>query len=100
PKLLNFGHKQILKRVVKQNNMKSAEQIKSLFNKRTRLDVSTKTIRKNLHKLEFFLAFRHPNFYLLIGNENWYIKKKYWSIRKWKSVIWRDESHITVFKND
>jgi len=54
PKLLNFEHKQVLKRVVKQNNKKSAEQLKKLFNERTGLDVSTKTIRRNLHKINFF----------------------------------------------
>ena len=54
PKLLNFEHKRILKQVVMQNNKKSAEQIKNLFSERTRLDVSTKTIRRNLHELKFF----------------------------------------------
>ncbi|CAB4399421.1 unnamed protein product [Rhizophagus irregularis] len=24
----------------------------------------------------------------------------YWSVRKWKSIIWSDESHFTIFKND
>ena len=31
---------------------------------------------------------------------NWCIERKYWSIRKWKSVIWSDESRFTIFKND
>ena len=31
---------------------------------------------------------------------NWCIERKDWSIRKWKSVIWSDKSHFTIFKND
>ena len=45
---------QVLKRVVKQNNKKLAGQLKKLFNERTGLDVSTKTIRRNLHEIKFF----------------------------------------------
>ena len=104
PKLLKFEHKQILKRVVKQNNKKSAEQIKNLFRERTRLDVSTKTIRRNLHELKFFS--RIPTSKPLLTDRqrenrlNWCIERKNWSIRKWKSVIWSDESRFTIFKND
>ena len=31
---------------------------------------------------------------------NSYIEKKDWFIKKWKSVIWSDESRFTIFKND
>ena len=86
---------------VKQNNKKSAEQIKNLFSERTRLDVST---RRNLHELKFFSHI--PTSKPLLTDQqrenrlNWCIERKNWSIRKWKSVIWSDESRFTIFKND
>ena len=77
---------------------------KNLFSERTRLDVSTKTIRRNLHELKFFS--RIPTSKPLLTDQqrenrlNWCIERKNWSIRKWKSVIWSDESRFTIFKND
>lgn len=31
---------------------------------------------------------------------NWCLEKKDWSVRKWKNIIWSDESRFTIFKND
>jgi hypothetical protein len=57
-----------------------------------------------LHELNIFSHI--PAFNPLLNNKqkenhlNWCIERKGWSIRKWKSVIWSDESHFTIFKND
>jgi hypothetical protein len=31
---------------------------------------------------------------------NWCIERQNWSIKKWKTVIWSDESRFTLFEND
>ena len=104
PKLLNCEHQKTLKKIVKTNNRQSAEQIKNNFQEKTGLQVTTKTIRKNLHELNIFS--RIPAFKPLLNDKqrenrlNWCIERKDWSVRKWKSVIWSDESRFTIFKND
>ena len=57
PKLINKEGQKILKKIVKQNNRKSAEQIKNKFNEKTSINVSTKTIRRTLHEVNIFPMF-------------------------------------------
>jgi len=54
PKLLTNGSQKILKTIVKNNNKKSAEVIKNKFVEKTNIEVSTKTIRRNLHEMQIF----------------------------------------------
>ncbi len=104
PKLLNCEYQKILKKIVQANNYQSAEQIKNKFQEKAGIQVSTKTIRRNLHELNIFS--RIPASKPLLNNKqrenclNWCIERKDWSIRKWKSVIWSDESRFIIFKND
>ena len=104
PKLLNCEHQKILKKIVQANNHQSAEQIKNKFQEKAGIQVSTKTIRRNLHELNIFS--RIPASKPLLNDKqrenrlNWCIERKDWSIRKWKSVIWSDESRFIIFKND
>ena len=48
---MSVDHKNELKKIIKKDNRKSAEQIKDQFNEITDLQVSTKTIRRSLHDL-------------------------------------------------
>src|SRR5581483_2243341 len=104
PKLLNNDHQKSLKSIVKKNNHQSAEQIKNKLQRKTEMQVFTRTIRRNLHELNIFS--RIPACKPLLNDKqrenrlNWCIEKKDWSINKWKSVIWSDESRFTIFKND
>ena len=104
PKLLTNGSQKILKTIVKNNNKKSAEEIKNKFVEKTNIEVSTKTIRRNLHEMQIFsrIPARKP---LLSDQQReqrlrWCIQKRNWTVRKWKSVIWSDESRFTIFAND
>ncbi|CAB4432647.1 unnamed protein product [Rhizophagus irregularis] len=66
------------------------------------MQVSTKTITRNWHELNIFS--RIPACKPLLNNKqrenrlNWCIERKNWSIRKWKSVIWSDESRLQYSK--
>jgi len=51
---LTSKDKTILKKIVKKNNKKSAEQIRNKFIEKTNIEVSTKTIRRNLHEMNIF----------------------------------------------
>ena len=104
PKLLTSKDKTILKKIVKKNNKKSAEQIRNKFIEKTNIEVSTKTIRRNLHEMNIFS--RIPAQKPLLNNQQrenrlkWCIERKDWTVQKWKTIIWSDESRFTIFKND
>jgi transposase len=104
PKLLTFKDKTILKKIVKKNNKKSAEQIRNKFIEKTNIEVSTKTIRRNLHEMNIFS--RIPAQKPLLNDQQrenrlkWCIERKDWTVQKWKTIIWSDESRFTIFKND
>ena len=89
---MNVDHKNELKKIVKKENRKSAEQIKDQFNENTGLQVSTKTIQRSLHDLNIHSCVPASKPFIneqqRINCLNWCIKKKNWSIRKWKNVIW------------
>lgn len=53
PKKTNNDHKKVLKKIVSENNHKSAEIIKNKFNQKTGLQTSIYTIRRSLHDLKF-----------------------------------------------
>ena len=101
---MNADHKNELKKIVKKENRKSAEQIKDQFNENTGLQVSTKTIRRSLHDLNIYsrIPVSKPliNEQQRINRLNWCIEKKDWFIRKWENVIWSDECRFTLFKTD
>jgi len=100
----SFEHQRTLKQIVKNNNRKSAERITNTFNEKTGLNASAKTITRNLHDLNYFS--RVPAVKPLLNDRqgknrlDWCLERKDWSIRKWKNVIWSDESRFTIFKND
>ena len=97
-------NQKILKTIVKNNNKKSAEQIRKKFIEKTNIEVSTKTIRRNLHEMQIFS--RIPAQKPLLSDQQreqrlkWCIDRRDWTVRKWRSVIWSDESRFTIFKND
>ena len=104
PKILDEDNQKKLKVVVNKNNRLSADQIKEKFVETSGVEVSTKTIRRNLHKLGIHsrVAAVKP---LLSEKQReerlkWCLEKRSWGIRKWKSVIWSDESRFTVFRSD
>jgi transposase len=104
PKLLASKDKKILKKITEKNNKKSAEQIRNKFIEKTNIEVSTKTIRRNLHEMNIFS--RIPAQKPLLNDQQrenrlkWCIERKNWTIQKWKTIIWSDESRFTIFKND
>jgi hypothetical protein len=93
PKLLTNRSQKILKTIVKKK-----------FVEKTNIEVSTKTIRRNLHEMQIFsrIPARKP---LLNGQQRerrlkWCTERRDWTVRKWRSVIWSDESRFTIFNND
>src|SRR5687768_9581657 len=99
--ILDKDDQKKLKKVVKNNNRASADQIRE---KVSDVEISTKTIRRNLHEFGIYsrVAVVKP---LLTGKQRekrlrWCLEKRRWSVRKWNTVIWSDESRFTVFRND
>ena len=63
-----------------------------------------RTIRRNLHELG--IHSRIAAVKLLLSQKQrmdrlqWSKRKRNWSVAKWKTVIWSDESRFTIFRND
>lgn len=104
PKILNNDHQKVLKAIVKQNNTESAEIIKKEFNQKTGLQVSINTLRRSLHDIGIFSCVPARKPLINEGHRQkrmgWCLRRKDWSVKKWKNVIWSDESRFTLFRND
>lgn len=104
PKLLGEDEKNILKEIVTSDNRTSASDMKESFYQSTGLNVSTKTIYRNLHQIGF--NSHHAASKPLLNDKQrqdrleWCINRRHWSKKMWRSVIWSDESRFTLFCND
>jgi transposase len=68
PKLLGENEKKVLKEIVTNDNRAPAKNIKESFYQSTGLNVSTKTICRNLHQLVSILIMLLQNHFLMINN--------------------------------
>jgi transposase len=104
PCALNVGEQKTLREIALKNNRSSAEEIQRNFVGVSGVEVSVKTIRKNLHELgiQSRVAAVKP---LLTDQQRenrlkWCLDRRNWTIRQWKSVIWSDESRFKIFRSD
>lgn len=104
PKKINGENKQLLKELAKENNHNSAEQLQKKFKEVTNVQVSTKTLTKELHQIGIFscIAAKKPLITETqrINRLNWCLEKRHWGVSKWKEIIWSDESRFEIFKSD
>ncbi|SRR6266542_1884312 len=100
---MNNDDHQTLKKIIK-NNRSSLNEIHHNFWNLKNRKVLQDTIRKTFHQMEIHLQIAVPKPLLTKSQcENrlkWYMEWQNWSIQKWKTVIWSDESQFTLFEND
>ena len=104
PLSMNDNDRCTLKRLVKKNNRSSLSEIHNNFQNLKDRKVSQDTIRKSLHQMGIHSRIAVPKPLLTEKQRenrlNWCIERQNWSIKKWKTVIWSDESRFTLFEND
>ena len=92
-----------MKEIVTNDNRAPAKNIKESFYQSTGLNVSTKTICRNLHQIGFnsnYAASKPLNDKQRQNRLEWCMNRRNWSKKMWRSVIWSDESCFTLFCND
>ena len=90
-----------LKRIVREDRKTTAPKITAELNKHLQDPVSTKTVRRELHKSGFHgrAGIRKP----LLSKTNvskrleWCKNLQNWSLEQWKNVIFSDESSFSLF---
>ena len=98
---LSERDRRALNRIVRQDRKTTAPKITAELNENLQNPVSTKTVRRELHKSGFHgrAAIRKP----LLSKTNvakrleWCRNLQNWSIEQWKNVIFSDESSFTLF---
>ena len=99
PKTLNEDDQKTLEKIINQNNRNSLDQIRETFSVVvvTGKEVSTRTIRRNLHELG--IHSRIAAVKLLLSQKQrmdrlqWSKSKRNWSVAKWKTVM----NHVLPF---
>ena len=103
PRILNELNSQQLKKIIQDEPRATASQIQEEFQEETNLPVSVKTIRREIYNLGFSLcvAAHKPllNDIQKQNRLNWCMERRDWSIRRWKNVIWSDESRFCIFSD-
>ena len=98
---LSERNRRALNRIVRVDRKTTAPKITAELNEHLQNPVSTKTVRRELHKAGFHgrAAIRKP----LLSKTNvskrleWCRNLQNWSIEQWKNVIFSDESSFTLF---
>ncbi|GFW81497.1 transposable element Tc1 transposase [Trichonephila clavipes] len=104
PKILGEPSRRTLKRAVKQSRKSSLLEISQEFQSLSGISVSSRTVRRELKNLGFHhcAATHKPN----ITPQNakhrfkWCTAHCHWTVDMWKTVLWSDESHFTVWQLD
>ena len=98
---LSERDRRTLNRIVRNDRRSTAHKITTELNEHLQNPVSTKTVRRELHKGGFHgkVAIRKP----LLSQTNvskrleWCLAHRNWSLEQWKSVIFSDESSFSLF---
>ena len=99
--VLSDRDRRTLRRIVTKNKKTTAAKVTAELNVTLTNPVSTKTVRRELHKqgISGRAAIPKP----LISDQNatkrtvWCRSHKTWTMEQWKTVIWSDESTFTLF---
>ncbi|GFX09773.1 uncharacterized protein TNCV_653721 [Trichonephila clavipes] len=104
PKILGECSRRTLKRVVKKNRKSSLVEITQEFQSSSRISASSRTVRRELKNLG--LHGRAATLKQNITPQNakhrlqWCRAHRHWTVDMWKTVLWRDESHFTVWQSN
>jgi transposase len=98
---LSERDRRVLKRIVRSKKKTTAAKVTAELNQHLDSPVSTITVRRYLHKENIYGRTAIPKPLVTDANAKrrveWCHKHKTWSMDKWKTVIWSDESSFTLF---
>lgn len=104
PAALTDRDRRVLQREIRKNRRSTMATIAEEFQQASGCHVSTKTLRKEAHKLGYHgRAAVHKPLVTPANKTNrlqWAKERKDWTVEDWKRVLWSDESRFTLFRSD
>ena len=94
----------MLKREAWKNRLLSVVTLTTEFQTPSRSNVSTNTVRRELHEMGFHgrAAAHKPKITMRNAKRRleWCKAHHHWTLEQWKHVLWSDESHFTIWQSD
>ena len=94
----------MLKRVAWKNSLSSVAALITEFQTDSGSNVSTSTVRRELHEMGFHgQAVAHKAKVTMRNAKcrlEWCKAHHHWTLEQWKRVLWSDESHFTIWQSD
>ena len=97
-------YRRVLKCVACINRLSSVATLTPEFQTASGSNVSTRTVRRELHEIGFHgraashkpkITMRNAKYRL-----EWCKARRHWTLEQWKCVLWRDESRFTIWQSD
>lgn len=105
PCILDSQKRQRLKAIVlenKESRRKSLAEITNVVSAEINEPVSTKTIRRALHKENVYSCTSRKKPFISAINKAkrfaWAMERRHWTVNDWKKVVWTDESTFSQFQ--
>ena len=94
-------HRRVLKHVARKNRLSSVATLTTEFKAASESNVSTRTIRWELHEMGFH---GRPDAHKRMRNAKrqleWCEARGHWTLEQWKRVLWSNESRFTCWQSD
>ena len=94
----------MLKHVAQSNRLSSVATLTTEFQTDSGSNVSTRTVRRELHEMGFRgrAATHKPKITMRNAKHRleWCKAHHHWTLEQWKHVIWSDESRFTIWQSD
>ena len=103
PHKLTERDRQVLKRVLRKNHLSSVATLTTEFQTASGNN-STITVCWELHEMVFHgqAAEHKPKITMRNAKRRlkWCNARRHWTLKKWKHILWTDESHFTVWQSN
>ncbi|KAM9473079.1 transcription activator BRG1-like [Salvelinus alpinus] len=94
----------VLRRVASKNHLSSVPTLTTEFQTASGSNVSTRTVRRELHEMGFHgrAAAHKPKITMRNAKRRleWCKARRHWTLEQWKRVLWSDESRFTIWQSD
>ena len=104
PHKLTEPDRRVLKCRVQKNRLSSVATLTTKFQTDSGSNVSTSTVRRELHKMSFHgrAATHKPKITMHNAKRQleWCKAHRHWTLEQWKHVLWSDESRFTIWQSD
>uniref|UniRef100_A0A3Q2D7V8 Tc1-like transposase DDE domain-containing protein n=1 Tax=Cyprinodon variegatus TaxID=28743 RepID=A0A3Q2D7V8_CYPVA len=104
PRKLTERGQRMLTRIVRRGRQLSAESITTDLQTSCGLQISSRTVRRELHGMGFHGRAAASKPYITKCNAKrrmrWCKARRHWTLEQWRRVLWSDESRFSIWQSD